>query len=95
MDVYARIVGDLTLNGTYRMDGQALNIIPLGRNGDFTITVKGFSTSAVGYLGLRSEDTIEMNDLEVAVNHKEIHFDFKNLIGEGTGGQTHLQIHYH
>jgi len=53
--VNLRVSSDLTIEGQYSLEGQALNVMPVTGEGDFTIDLDGCTLSAISYIGLHKD----------------------------------------
>jgi len=93
--VSLRFGGNLKIKGNYTLKGQAIGILPVTGDGDFTISINGAEISAITYAIMNEKGNtgderkkIIVKNLEAQVGYKELDFKFENLMGGGMIGST-------
>ena len=90
-----RFGGNLKIKGNYTLKGQAIGILPVTGDGDFTISINGAEISMITYGIMNDKGNTEdekkkiiVKNLEAQVGYKELDFKFENLMGGGMIGST-------
>ena len=93
--VSLRFGGDLKIIGNYTLQGQAIGILPVSGDGDFSIAINGAEISAITYAIMNEKGNNEaekkkiiVKNLDAQVGYKELDFKFENLMGGGIVGST-------
>ena len=93
--VSLRFGGNLKITGNYTLKGQAIGILPVTGDGDFTIAINGAEISAITYAVMNQKGKNEaekkkliVKNLDAQVGYKELDFKFENLMGGGIVGST-------
>lgn len=93
--VSLRFGGNLQITGNYTLKGQAIGILPVSGDGDFTIAINGADISAITYVVMNQKGKNEeekkkliVKNLDAQVGYKELDFKFDNLMGGGIVGST-------
>lgn len=90
-----RFGGNLQIFGNYTLKGQAIGILPVTGDGDFSIAINGAEISMISYAVMNhngkneaEKKKIIVKNLEAQVGYKELDFKFDNLMGGGIVGST-------
>jgi len=93
--VSLRFGGNLQIFGNYTLKGQAIGILPVTGDGDFSIAINGAEISMISYAVMNhngkneaEKKKIIVKNLEAQVGYKELDFKFDNLMGGGIVGST-------
>ena len=90
-----RFGGNLKIMGNYTLKGQAIGILPVSGDGDFSIAIDKTEISMITYLIMNEKGTTEedkkkivVKNLDAQVGYKALDFKFENLMGGGIVGST-------